>query len=126
MRATHTFLKAIARPRRGGSQSIALRTAIFCRIKWIDKACSRIPGYRVGIVKVALLEFATGHRTCLYSVGSTELKLQLVLKDLRMSGTRDEVHNSGVEECNLISSRVAVFFESRYSRAQTRRSITTM
>jgi hypothetical protein len=40
-----------------------------------------------------------------------------------MSGARDEVHNSEVEECNLISSPAGVFFESRFPRVQTRRSI---
>jgi hypothetical protein len=40
-----------------------------------------------------------------------------------MSRASDEVHNSEVEECNLISSPTAVFFESRFPSAQTRRSI---
>jgi hypothetical protein len=41
---------------------------------------------------------------------------QLIIKDLRVSRAGDEVHNSEVEECNLILSPTAVFSESRFQR----------
>ena len=46
-----------------------------------------------------------------------------VVNILRTSRARDEFHNSEVEECNLISSPTAVFFESCFQRVRTLRSI---
>lgn len=84
---------------------------------------SRIADYREEIVNWVLMEIATGQRTCLQLSGKQLIESQPVVKDLRMSRARDEVHNSEVEECNLVSSPAGVVFESRFPRVQTRRSI---
>jgi hypothetical protein len=93
-----------------------LQTAIFPKIRRIDEVAPRIPDYREEFVNWVLMEIATGQKTFWALSGKQLVEPQLIVKDLRMSRAGDEVHNSEVEECNLILSPTAVFSESRFQR----------
>jgi hypothetical protein len=60
LRATHNSLKAIAMPRRGGSHPNALRAAILCKIKGMNKQFHCVPDNCEEIVYLALVKIATG------------------------------------------------------------------